>query len=201
LCPQSARVSPILINSEAKPNKDETIDELVARVSSEAVERMQQIETDHAELEAILQSIDQVNNAIIQKHEADFISSYKDHMLKVQIELLQFKKRSSEFFNNMRKDEKLKMLEQSVKWLRDELVALSSNIDDVKASNKTLTDKLNLSEEENASLKTSVMSLTHHNVILKRTVQQLKSPALIAKYEQNGALKERHAQLKKLAHE
>lgn len=66
-----------------------------------------------------------MNNAIIQKHEADFISSYKEHMLKVQIELLQFKKRSSEFFNNMRKDEKLKMLEQSVKWLRDELVALS----------------------------------------------------------------------------
>lgn len=120
-------------------------------------------------------------------------------MLKVQIELLHFKKRSSEFFNNMRKDEKLRMLEQSVKWLRDELVSLAANLDEAKANGKTLRQKLNVSEEENASLKESLLAMKHHNTILKRTVEQLKSPALIAKYEQSGALRERLTQHAKAA--
>lgn len=35
----------------------------------------------------------------------------------------------------MKKDEKLKMLETSVKWLRDELIALASSIEALKAKN------------------------------------------------------------------
>ena len=44
---------------------------------------MNAIKDDHEELEMLLESIDNVNNAIIQKHESDFIQSYKDHMLRV----------------------------------------------------------------------------------------------------------------------
>ena len=72
-------------------------------------------------------------------------------------------------------------------------------MDEVNSSNKELRKKLVASEEEIASLKDSLMALKHHNTILKHTIEQLKSPALIAKYEQNGALKERLAQRKTLA--
>ena len=65
---------------------------------------------------------------------------------------MHFKKRSSEFFNNMRKDEKLRMLEQSVKWLRDELVTLVKNYDDAKSTIKMLRQKVQFSDEENTSL-------------------------------------------------
>ena len=46
----------------------------------------------------MLTQLDSIHTAIIQKHEADFISSYKEHMLKVQQELVQFKKKSSEYY-------------------------------------------------------------------------------------------------------
>lgn len=144
---------------------------------------MHQIQDDHLELERILGSIDNVNNAILQKHEADFIEAYKDHMLKVQVELLHFKKKSSDFFLEMKKNEKLKMLEHSVKWLRDESVTLASNIEELKDANRGLRQKLRIAAEEKEQLHDGILSLTHHNRILKDSVKQLKSPALIAKYE------------------
>jgi cell division protein FtsB len=86
----------------------------------------------------------------------------------------------------MKKDEKLKMLEQSVKWLRDESVALASNIEELRAANRTLRQKVRLVEDEKSQQAEQIITLTHHNILLKRTVEQLKSPALIAKYERNG---------------
>ena len=62
---------------------------------------------------------------MLQKHETDFVTSYKDHMLKVQIELMTFKKKSSDFYQNIKRDEKIKTLEKSIEWLRTESIELS----------------------------------------------------------------------------
>jgi|694.fasta_scaffold140163_2 hypothetical protein len=42
----------------------------------------------------------------------------------------------------MKKDEKLKMLETSVKWLRDESIALATSIEALKANNRSLVMQL-----------------------------------------------------------
>ena len=48
----------------------------------------------------------------------------------------------------MKKDEKMKMLESSVKWLRDELIALASNIEELRTGNRTLHLRVRLVEDE-----------------------------------------------------
>ena len=87
----------------------------------------------------------------------------------------------------MKKNEKLKMLEHSVKWLRDESNTLASNIEELKDANRGLRRLLREADEEKKQLHESILSLTHHNRLLKTSVIQLKSPALIAKYEKQGA--------------
>ena len=117
-------------------------------------------------------------------------------MLRVQIELLQFKKKSSEFFQNMKKDEKMKMLESSVKWLRDELVALASNIEQLRTGNRTLRQRVRFVEDEKKQMEEQIQTLTNYNVMLKRTVEKLKSPEFIQKYEKAGQEKAQERMLR-----
>lgn len=46
----------------------------------------------------IINEIEELQTATIQKHETDFVTAYKEHMLKVQVELIHFKKRASEYY-------------------------------------------------------------------------------------------------------
>ncbi len=66
-----------------------------------------------------------MHNNIIQRHEQDFVTSYKDHMMKVQCELMLYKKKSAEFYNKMKKDERIKFLEHTISWFRDEAIKLA----------------------------------------------------------------------------
>lgn len=55
----------------------------------------------------LITQLDTLHTAIIQKHEADYLASYKDHMLRVQVEMMKYKKQSSEYYLNMKKQEKI----------------------------------------------------------------------------------------------
>ena len=44
---------------------------------------MDEIITTYNRVQDVLTQLDTIHTAIIQKHEADFIMSYKEHMLKV----------------------------------------------------------------------------------------------------------------------
>lgn len=70
----------------------------------------------------------------------------------------------------MKKNEKLKMLEHSVKWLRDESITLASNIEELNDANRGLRQKLREAAEEKEQLHEDILSLTHHNRLLKSSV-------------------------------
>lgn len=148
-------------------------------------------------IQGVLGDLDTLHTAIIQKHETDFMMSYKEHMLKVQTELVELKKRSSEYYQNMKKQEKIRMLEQSIGWLRDESIKLAAQIDNLKENNKVQRANLNVAHEEIKNVNENAQTLQWHNIILKNTIQKLKSPNQIAKYEQRGyerAVKELRSQ-------
>ena len=48
----------------------------------------------------------------------------------------------------MKKDEKIKNLETSISWLKNESVRLAGNIERLTDDKKELTDKLKLKDEE-----------------------------------------------------
>jgi hypothetical protein len=83
-----------------------------------------------------------LQNTMLQKHETDFVAAYKDHMLKVQFELIQFQKKSSEYYQMIKKNEKIKNLESSISWLREESINLSHKNEALQKENKTLSQAL-----------------------------------------------------------
>ena len=58
-------------------------------------------------------------------------------MLKVQLELYQFKKKATEHQFLLRKDEKLKSLKELVEWFKVESIRLATNIERLTEENKT----------------------------------------------------------------
>ena len=96
----------------------------------------------------MLGQLDTLHTAIIQKHEADFVVSYKEHMIKVQVELADFKKRSSNYYLNMKKSEKIRMLENSIAFFREECIKMAASIDQLKVKNKTTSEQLRFANSE-----------------------------------------------------
>ena len=84
---------------DSKQEESEVTLDLAAQALKEVKETLGQYNEEAKE--EIVHTYDQVNelithldtlhSAIIQKHQADFISSYKEHMVKVQIELAEFR--------------------------------------------------------------------------------------------------------------
>ncbi len=66
---------------------------------------------------------------MMQKHEADFISAYRGHMLKVQQELLLIKKTLSEQQFKMKLDSRVNTLQKSLNWFKEEAMNLSKIVE------------------------------------------------------------------------
>jgi hypothetical protein len=81
------------------------------------------------------------------------------------------------------RDEKLKNLESSVSWLRNESIRLAGNIERLTEDNKSVNMKLKESQEEVKVWKQQAVNTKAYNMVLKETIVKLKSPQLIEKYE------------------
>lgn len=103
-------------------------------------------------------------------------------MLKVQCELINIKKKTTDYYQKLKRDEKVNFLEASVNWLRDEAFKLSTNLDAVNASNKKFLIRMEELEKENVFLKEFMRATKRKNLTLKKTIEQLKDPENMKKY-------------------
>ena len=69
---------------------------------------------------------------MLQKQTIDFLNTYKSHMLKVQVELVSFKKKVSEHYQNMRKDARVQQLEKMNLFLQTESLDLAAKVENYK---------------------------------------------------------------------
>lgn len=99
-------------------SNEEGVDEVLAK-------SLKNISVSAGKIEDFLNNLDQLHTQIIQNHQTDFIKAYKDHMLKVQFELIQFQKKSTEFYFTVKKSERIQNLEKTIEWLRGESINLS----------------------------------------------------------------------------
>jgi len=102
------------------------------------------------------------------------------------MEMAEFRKKSSIFYLNMKKSEKIRLLESSVTFFRAECMKMASTIDVLKVNNKRLTVWWKSAQAEVDAWHEEAKTLKFHNIILRNTVHQLKSPQLIEKYEERG---------------
>lgn len=92
------------------------------------------------------------------------------------MELFAFKKKASEYYQALMRDEKLKNLESSVSWLRNESIRLAGNIEGLTEDNKSLNMKLKESQDEVKVWKQQSINTKSYNMVLKETIVKLKSP-------------------------
>jgi RNA:NAD 2'-phosphotransferase (TPT1/KptA family) len=65
-----------------------------------------------------------MTDMIVMEHETNYIMAYKEHMVKVQVELIDMKKKTTEGYHRMKNDERTKFLEGSIAWMRREAMKL-----------------------------------------------------------------------------
>ena len=78
------------------------------------------------------------------------------------------------------------MLENTITFFREESIKMANTIDTLKKTTKTLKSQLNYAESEVTAWHEEAKTLKFQNVILRNTISKLKSPKLIAKYEEHG---------------
>ena len=79
----------------------------------------------------------------------------------------------------MKKSEKIKILERSITYFREECIKLSVCIDALKVHTKKLTKQKDIAYKEVQSWRQEAKLLKYKNVLLKNTINQLKNPKLI----------------------
>lgn len=95
-------------------------------------------------------------------------------MLKVQCELIDLRKKTSDYYVKMQRDERIKFLESSIHWLRNEALKLCNSIDSLKLNNINLQRELDITVKENEFMNTYTRSTKRYNLLLQQTVNQLK---------------------------
>ena len=69
---------------------------------------------------------------IVKQHEDNYVEAYKEHMLRVQVELIDYRKKTAEQYNKLKQDERTRFLEQSIHWMRSEAIKLCEQIEELK---------------------------------------------------------------------
>lgn len=77
-------------------------------------------------------AIDGRIDSMIEKHEKDFITAYRGHMLKIAKEMEHLKKKCNEQEFLLRRDERVNSLEKQLEWFRAESLNLSKSAEQLK---------------------------------------------------------------------
>ena len=92
--------------------------------------------------------VDKIIEGMMQKHEADFISAYRGHMLRVQQELLLIKKTISEQQFKMKLDNRINTLQKSLNWFKEEAMNLSKIVENKNNQIKQIQGEYSLIKNE-----------------------------------------------------
>ena len=79
---------------------------------------------------------------MLQKQEKEFLAAYRAHMLSVQKELQQLRAKANEAELAMKKNEKIRSLEEERNWYRKEALRLDKFATAMKKDLKYMTEKL-----------------------------------------------------------
>lgn len=130
----------------------------------------------------MLKDLNQITDMVVIENEKNYLTSYKEHMLKVQVELIHLKRKTSEQYNSWKKDQRLKFLEGSICWLRDEALKLATSLEELKETNAQLKREMDVLATENMYMKEYTHCTKRQNMKLEKTIVQLKDPENLRKY-------------------
>lgn len=111
----------------------------------------------------IIESLDEKVDSVIERHEADFLTAYRNHMNKIKKELQEMKRKTDDQEKTFHENDRISGLEKQLNWYRDESLKLYSKLE---LKNKELDEyrmKLEESNKEKQFLEDQVKSLLKKN--------------------------------------
>ena len=118
------------------------------------------------QIHKLLDNLNVLTDMIVADHEKSYTASYKEHMLRVQCELIDLKRKTSDYYQKLKRDERIIFLETTIHWLRTEAEKLTDHVEELKEENKKLRTKLEDTEKENAFIKSYSRQAKRHNMVL-----------------------------------
>ena len=92
------------------------------------------------------------------------------------------KKKTSNFYLDMQRNERVKYLEQTISWFRNEALKLAKGISEIKESNSKLSRQMDFVKQERDFLMEYTRSTKRKNEILEKTVVKLKDDVIKEAY-------------------
>ena len=140
------------------------LDDKMERQVAEVTERIGETQ---GRIDGVIESLDQRLDTVLEKNEKDFLTAYRFHMLKVQNELMQLKKKANETELKTLQDSKLAELDKEQHRFQMECMEVRKYCDEQEKKIKQLEFKKNIlmddqefldfelrdGKEQNASLK------------------------------------------------
>jgi len=96
----------------------------------------------HGKIGSVVSHLNEKIALVLQKQEKEFLAAYRAHMLSVQKELQQLRAKANEAELAMKKNEKIRSLEDERNWYRKEALRLDKFATAMKKDLKYMKEKL-----------------------------------------------------------
>ena len=97
-------------------------------------EKQQEINEYAEQIQECTEDLQKMVDGMLQRQQCDFVSAYKEHMQKVNLELINCKKKTSEFYLKMQEDERIAKADKQRQWFQKQSTKMADNIDQLKES-------------------------------------------------------------------
>ncbi|CDW88891.1 UNKNOWN [Stylonychia lemnae] len=141
------------------------------------------IKETYQQIVGMMKHLDDIHCVLLENQQKEFMTSYKEHMSKVQCEILIMKHKSTKEYAKMKMDERVRYLEDRITFLRTEMGSLVSRIDNLSKQSEILQEKLTKEQETKEFLKQYTIATKKQNQMLMQTIEKLKDPEIQYKYK------------------
>ncbi|EAS06159.1 myosin heavy chain, putative (macronuclear) [Tetrahymena thermophila SB210] len=124
----------------------------------------------HNQISSIIDDLEGKLDTVVERHEAEFLFAYRNHMSKIKQEMVDMKKQAEEQEKRLNDNDRVAGLERQIVWLRDECLALYKIIgkkkDDLACRERTIRDL----QRDNQHLQNQIKELMKKNKLLQMKI-------------------------------
>ena len=134
-------------------------------------EAMSRVKDLHGKIGSVVNHLNEKIALVLQKQEKEFLAAYRAHMLSVQKELQQLRAKANEAELAMKKNEKIRSLEDERNWYRKEALRLDKFATAMKKDLKYMKEKLESIEDDRKWLERQLKSSKKSNKLLRAELE------------------------------
>jgi hypothetical protein len=153
-------------------------------------ENMQEkINEDYDILKDRVKKLDTIIETVLQKHEQDFLNAFKIQMFNLHSQLKELKKKTDENEIRLKRDEKIKKMQESLEWFREEAVKLGESTQLYKKEAEKWKAKAESLESDRVFLENQLKNTKRKIKILQNTqdkdYEDILKTSAYRKYDQD----------------